>query len=330
LPRPQIIMRSKTLRRIAQTAAGPLVVTGLALLALDVARRVFRRTQLFAPSRLPAVDWNPDSYGIPGTQVEEHWMETDDGEELYGWYCHAKGPPLASALFCHGNTGNLTTIAGVIPHLLDSGINVLLFDYRGFGRSSGSPSLAGVVSDGVCAARYHDRIRPKQVPSILYGYSLGGAIAAQVTRQRAFDGLVLQSTFTNLRDLARVTFPRLPLHLVAGNFFDTLGVVRRLDIPVLILHGTEDETIPCWMAHRLYDNCTSSAKEIRIVDGGLHKDLYVRDGDALVWAVNRFATGVSPHRHRKPPPAPLFDQLIDGALRYVRRHLRARSVHGSL
>src|SRR5207253_169591 len=201
-------------------------------------------------------------------------------------------------------------------------INAFLFDYRGFGRSTGTPSLSGVVADGVTAARYHDRIRPHDKTSILYGYSLGGAIAAQVTKQRTFDGLILQSTFTNLRELARVTFPRIPLHLVSGNFFDTLAVVRKLDIPVLILHGTDDETIPAWMAHRLFDACTGP-KEIRIVKGGLHKDLFVRDGDQLVWAVNRFAATLPLIPHKRPPKPPLFDQLIDAAFRWVRRHLRA-------
>jgi len=322
-------MRNKALRRIAQTATGPLIVTGLALLALEVARRVFRHTQLLCPAREPVDGWDPEAYGIPRDRVEVQWMETDDGELLYGWYCQAKRPPIASALFCHGNTGNLTTIAGIIPHLLDSGINVLLFDYRGFGRSTGHASLSGVISDGVCAARYHDRIRPKQAASLLYGYSLGGAIAAQVTRLHPFDGLILQSTFTNLRDLARVTFRRVPLHLVSGNLFDTIGILRRIDIPVLILHGTGDETIPCWMAHRLYDACPGR-KELRIVEGGLHRDLYIRDADALVWAVNRFATELGPRTSHKAPRPPFFDQLVAAAFRYVRRQLRARSVHGSL
>ena len=91
--------------------------------------------------------------------------------------------PIASALFCHGNTGNLTNVASVMPHMLDAGYNILLFDYRGFGLSTGRPSLNGVVDDGVIAAKFHDAIRPKHLPSILYGYSLGGGIAAQVLRR---------------------------------------------------------------------------------------------------------------------------------------------------
>jgi fermentation-respiration switch protein FrsA (DUF1100 family) len=321
-------MRSRKLRRLAETASGPLIVGGLTVLALDLARRVFRHTRLFCPERQPVISWDPQDYGIPRERVEEHWIETDDGEMLFAWYCKAEHP-IASALYCHGNTGNLTNSAHVIPHLLDSGINVLLFDYRGFGQSSGFPSLSGVVSDGICAARYHDRIRPQHLPSLLYGYSLGGAVAAQVTRFRAFDGLVLQSTFTNLRELARCTFRQVPLHLVSGNFFDTRSVLERIGIPVLIIHGSNDETVPCSMARSLFESC-ASVKQLRVIEGGQHKDLYTRAGESLVWTINRFASDLAPNAQIEEAPPPIVDQIIDSAFRYVRRHLRARSVPETL
>src|SRR5213078_4315770 len=112
---------------------------------------------------------------------------------------------------------------------------------------------------------------------ILYGFSLGGSIAAQVIRRHSFDGLVLQSTFTNLPDITRVAFPRLPLHVFSGRLFDTLGVVRKLRVPVLIIHGGSDEVCPRWMAHALHDSCVAEKKKLVIVDGGLHKDLWMRD-----------------------------------------------------
>ena len=194
----------------------PLIVGGTAIAALDLARRLFRHAQLFSPSPNPARSWNPADYGVSPEAIEEHWFETTDGELLYGWYCRSPRP-VASAVFCHGNTGNLTTSADAIPHLLDAGINVLFFDYRGFGKSSGRPSINGIVADGVTAARFHDTIRPKSLPSILYGYSLGGAVAAQVIKRHSFDGLILQSTFTSLPKLARVLFPRFPMHLFTGD-----------------------------------------------------------------------------------------------------------------
>ncbi|HEY3054311.1 MAG TPA: alpha/beta fold hydrolase [Thermoanaerobaculia bacterium] len=313
--------RGKQLRQIAI----PLIVGGAAIAAIDVARRVFRHTQLFCPSAEPLRTWDPADYGIPRRAVKEQWFETPDGELLYGWYCRSPHP-VASAVFCHGNTGNLTTFADVIPHLLDAGINVFYFDYRGFGKSSGIPSINGIVSDGATAARFHDKIRPKRLPSILYGYSLGGAVAAQVIKRHPFDGLILQSTFTTLPKIVRVLFPRTPLHLFAGNLFDTLSVIRRLTIPLLVIHGNSDEVVPCSMAHELFDAC-GAQKRIQIIDGGLHKDLWVRDCESMVWAINRFAVDLPRHtRHIPLEPPQESERLFDAALRHIRRVLRRETV----
>lgn len=313
--------RKKNLVQVAD-AASSLLIGAAVILALDVGRRLFRRAQLFEPERNPVKSWKPEDYGIPRERAEELWFETDDGEILYGWYCRSE-KPIASALYCHGNTGNLSNTAHVMPHLLDAGINVLLFDYRGFGRSSGSPSLSGIIDDGVTAARLHEQLRPKNLPSILYGYSLGGAIAAQVIRRHPFDGLILQSTFTSLPDIARVTFPRVPLHLVSGRLFDTLEVVRKLTVPVLVIHGASDEVCPSWMAQQLHDSCTASSKKLILVEGGLHKDLFERpDAQNLVWQINRFATGLQCMPHVVQDNPPFTDLLLDRALRYIRRHLR--------
>ena len=323
-------MRRKKSSGHLSDAASPLLIGGAILLALDVGRRIFRRSQLFEPEREPVISWNPEDYGIPRERTEVLSFETDDGELLYGWYCRAEHP-IASALYCHGNTGNLSNTAHVMPYLLDAGINVLLFDYRGFGRSSGSPSLSGIIDDGVTAARLHEKIRPKHVPSILYGYSLGGAIAGQIIRRHPFDGLILQSTFTNLPDIARVTFPRIPLHLVSGRLFDTLEVVRNLTIPALIIHGTTDEVCPSWMAQQLHDSCGAGEKKLILVEGGLHKDLFERpDAQDLVWQINRFATSLhcTPHVAQYQPSA--GEQFLDHALRFVRRQWRRHLVHQPL
>jgi fermentation-respiration switch protein FrsA (DUF1100 family) len=271
---------------LLEPAAISLIAGGITLVALDVARRVFRHTQLFCPDRNSVKSWNPTDYGIPADSVTQMWIPTPDGERLFAWYLRAK-KPIASAIFCHGNTGNISTVAEIMPHLLDAGYNVLLFDYRGFGLSSGRPSLRGVVEDGLTASSFHEKIRPHNLPSILYGFSLGGAIAAQVLREHPFDGLILQSTFTSLPDMTKVTFPRTPLHLFAGDLFNTLRVVRHLNVPFLIMHGTDDEVVPFSMAQTLYEACPAP-KRLYTVEGGLHKDLFIRDGEGIVCAVDQF------------------------------------------
>ncbi|HEX2059476.1 MAG TPA: alpha/beta hydrolase [Thermoanaerobaculia bacterium] len=318
-------MRKRTrTQALSDAVALPLIVTGATMLAAEVGRRVYRHTQIFCPSRDPVKSWDPADYGIPAGAVEEHWIETPDGETLHAWYCRAENP-VASGVFCHGNTGNLTTSADVIPHLLNAGFNVLFFDYRGFGKSSGIPSYAGVISDGVTAARYHDKIRPKSLPSVLYGFSLGGGIAAQVIRRHPFDGLILQSTFTSLPQITRVLYPHLPLHYFAGNLFDTLSVIRNLQVPLLVLHGTDDEVCPCSMAHEIHAAC-KAPKRIRSFEGALHKDIHLRHPDALIWEISQFIAEL-PRNHRtySVEEPPRIEQLADSVLRAVRRALRRRS-----
>jgi fermentation-respiration switch protein FrsA (DUF1100 family) len=302
----------------------PLVVGGALLLVAGLGRRLYRRTQIFKPSPDPEKGWDPTAYGIPAGACEELWIETPDGEHLYAWYCRAE-KPVASALFCHGNRGNLTISADIIPHLLNANLSVLFFDYRGYGKSTGTPSYDGVLDDAVTAARFHDSIRPTDLPSVLYGFSLGGAVAGQVIRRHRFDGLILQSTFTSLTAMAQMLHPGVPLHLLAGDLFNTWASVRKLQIPLLVLHGSADEAIPCAMAHDLFDACTAP-KRIHIVDGGMHGDLYVRDADGIVWAISQFLADLPLHARPFPiePPSKL-DETIDATLRLLRRSLRKKS-----
>lgn len=323
-------MWRKKKNHLLAEAANSLLIGSAIVLALDAGRRIFRRSQLFLPERKPVKSWSPQDYGIANEHTEVLSFETDDGELLYGWYCRARNP-IASALYCHGNTGNLTNTAHVMPYLLDAGINILLFDYRGFGQSTGHPSLSGIVDDGVTAARLHEKIRPKHLPSILYGYSLGGAIAAQVIRRHPFDGLILQSTFTNLPDMARVAFPRVPLYLVSGRLFDTIDVVKNLRVPLLIIHGKNDEVCPAWMAEQLDDSYQTNTKKLILVEGGLHKDLFERpDSQTLVWEINRFATDLrcTPHVVQDEPSA--AELLLDRTLRSIRRFRRRKLVQQPL
>ena len=268
--------------------------------AAELGRRLFRNATLFSPSPDPALTWNPADYGLDPGVVEEITFRSD-GEVLYGWYCRAE-KPIASALFCHGKTGNFTASAEAVCHLVEHGISVFVFDYRGFGKSTGRPSIRGVVRDAVAASRRHDLLRPQNVPSILYGYSLGGAIAAQTAQLHEFDGLILQSTFTNLPDIARTYFPRLPMHLVSGRELDTLRVVSSLKIPLYVIHGTADETVPCSMGCAIYDSCPAE-KAIEIIRDGEHKNLFDVAADRIVGGVIGFVTKLGP-RSLMPRLAP--------------------------
>ncbi len=298
------------------------------LLLLDVARRMFRVSRLFAPDREPVISWDPEAYGVPAGRTQELWFETEDGEVLHGWYCQAD-EPIGSALYLHGNTGNLTLTATAIPHLLRSGLNVLMFDYRGFGKSSGRPSLNGIIRDGLDAARLHDSLRPSHLPAILYGFSMGGAVAAQMLHRRSFDGLILQSTFTTLRDIARVAYPRLPLHLLSGGFLDTARVIRELRLPVLFLHGSHDEVCPSWMGQALHDLCPSPSRRMLMVEGGLHKDLFDREPEPMVRTIREFVSGLIGNGPIREVPSGPLETLVNRSLRSLRRLFRSGQTGGN-
>jgi fermentation-respiration switch protein FrsA (DUF1100 family) len=121
-----------------------------------------------------------------------------------------------------------------------------------------------------------------------------------------------------LPHITRAAYPRLPLHLISGRLFDTLSIIRKLEIPLLILHGSEDEVCPCWMAHALYDACSGS-RRIYLVEGGLHKDLYLRDPDKMVWAVNRFATDLPRNTRALNGQPSRLERFLEGLRRHLHR-----------
>lgn len=304
-------------RRARRPASWVALAAGTAIAAgLEGARLAFRNWTLFRPDRNPLVSWNPADYQLDPAMVDDFTFRSSDGLALHAWYCRAK-EPIASVLFCHGNSGNITKSAPNLHKLVDAGISVLTFDYRGFGRSEGRPTVRGLVRDALAAAREHDR-RRDALPSILYGYSLGGAVALQLTQLHRFDGMILQSTFTNLRQMARYRFPNFPVHLIAGGEFDSLARIRDVELPLLLVHGTDDRTVPSWMGHELFEACRSG-KELVLVDGGAHTNLYAIAPDRVVDSIRRLAL-----RLRSNPEG---GALVDAAAQFgsanpVRRFLQ--------
>jgi len=183
---------------------------------------------------------NPSERGL---EYEDVSFRAGDGTLLHGWFLRGEGR--GTLLFCHGNAGN-------ISHRLDSleifhrlGLSVFLFDYRGYGRSEGKPSEEGVYSDveGAWSWLTEERgIRPETI--VLFGRSLGGAAAAWAAEKYSPAGLILESTFTSLADIGKHHYFFLPVKLIVGNSFDTLGKMKNISCPVLVAASPEDEIVP--------------------------------------------------------------------------------------
>jgi len=203
---------------------------------------------------------------------------TDDGIELRGWWIPTPTQArLGEILFCHGNAGNIGDRLLEAQLLTSAGFDILLFDYRGYGQSKGRPDEPGTYRDARAA---HDALlaQPEADPArvIYLGESLGGAIALHLALQRPPAGLILQSTFTSIRDLARHHYPPIP-PLLIPDWYPSLSTIARLQAPLLVLHGDRDDIVPLSHAHALYD-AAPPPKRIHVLPGRGHNDLVAISG----------------------------------------------------
>ena len=200
----------------------------------------------------------------------------------------AGAEPRAHVLLCHGNAGN---VGDRVPHaalLCAAGLDVLLFDYRGYGRSSGRASEEGTYDDARAARSAllarpevnHDRV-------VYLGESLGGAVALALALEQPPAGLVLMSAFTSIRDMARRHYPIVPPPLVP-DAYPSLHRVRDLRAPLLVIHGERDEIVPPLYGEALYD-AAPDPKRLHIVEGAGHNDLVTRAGDEWAAAIAAFS-----------------------------------------
>jgi fermentation-respiration switch protein FrsA (DUF1100 family) len=227
---------------------------------------------LYFPTR--AFDDAPERHGLAHEDVA---LPTADGERLHGWWLPARAAPrLGHLVHFHGNAGNISHRLGEAAALTGAGFDVLLFDYRGYGRSTGRPNEEGLYRDARAAADFLVR-RPGAGSSRAFylGESLGGAVALALALERPPRGLVLQSTFTGLRDMARLHYPFVPSFLVPDGY-PSLRRIPALHAPLLVIHGERDEIVPFAHGQRLFA-AAPEPKRFQAVAAG-HNDLLAMMG----------------------------------------------------
>ncbi|MFN7952817.1 MAG: alpha/beta hydrolase [bacterium] len=220
---------------------------------------------VFQPTR--RLEWTPADLALA---YEDVWLRTADGVRIHGWWVPA-GRAAPVLLFCHGNAGNIGDRVGNVRLLHDAGISVLIFDYRGYGRSEGKPSEAGVYADAHAAWDWLTAERGVPVARVsLFGRSLGGAVAIELATHVTPHRLIVESTFTSIPDMVPLALPFVPRALVP-RLFDSIGRIGRVSCPVLVLHGTRDELVPFEMGRSLYAEIRS-AKRFAPIEGAGHND----------------------------------------------------------
>jgi fermentation-respiration switch protein FrsA (DUF1100 family) len=219
---------------------------------------------VFQPARFPEGNWQPED--LPH---EDARFEAADGTRLHGWYCPVDRPR-AVILFCHGNAGNLTYHYWNARLLREKlGATVLLFDYRGYGKSEGTPSEEGILKDARAARRWLARragIAEKDV--VLLGYSLGGAVAVDLAASDGARALILESTFTSLPEVAANHAPASVGSLMT-NRLDSLAKIGQYHGPLLQMHGDADTVVPFALGQKLFAAANEPKQFIRI-PGGRH------------------------------------------------------------
>ena len=263
-----------------------LIFFAVLLAGLILVPVLFERRLIYFPFR--TLEVTPKELGL---RFEEARLVTEDGVTLHGWFLPVEGSRF-TVLVCHGNAGN-------ISHRLDRAMlmhaklktDVFLFDYRGYGLSQGAPDEEGTYRDARAAHRYLSTARG--VPPgnlIIFGESLGAAVALQLALEVPARGLVLESPFTSVGDMARGVVPVLPLGRLLRTKYDNLGKVGGLRMPLLVLHGDRDTTVPFAQGRRLFE-AAPEPKSFFVIRGAAHNDTYVAGGRAYLEVWRRFLSG---------------------------------------
>jgi len=225
----------------------------------------------------------PSQAGLPYEDVR---LVTTDGLSLHGWYIPAP-QPRGTVLFLHGNAGNISHRIDSLQMFHRLGYSTLIFDYRGYGNSSGTPSEQGTYRDAEAAWRYLTERR--HIPScriVLFGESLGGAVGAWLAARQKPAALVIASGFTSVPDLARHFYPFMPARWLAHIHYDTRENLRTIAAPVLIAHSPEDGIIPIEHGRALYAAANPPKRFIELAGG--HNDGFIFMRESWVKALGDF------------------------------------------
>jgi len=240
---------------------------------------------IFHPDR--QLDDNPSNWELFYKDVQ---FLTPDGLKLHGWFfpLSEESPIL---IFCHGNAGNISHRIENVNFLVKKGISVFLFSYRGYGKSSGSPSEKGIYIDGIAAYDYLtdvEKIPPERIA--VFGRSLGGSVATEIALQRKVRCMIIESTFTSIKDMAKTIFPFFVFSPFLPHHYNTICKIANVNIPKLIIHGDNDEIVPFSMGKKLFSQTPEPKLFLPIHEAG-HNDTYVVGGekyfDAIVGFISR-------------------------------------------
>jgi len=255
----------------------------LAYLVVILLLTLFENSLVYFPSRYPSGDWSL------AADVEDAWFVSADGTKLHGWYLPAQQPQ-AVVLFLHGNGGSIAGRRGLLEVFRRMNVSGMLFSYRGYGRSEGQPNEIGILADARAARSWlAKRAGAPESQVVLWGESLGGAVAVDLAAEGA-RGLILENTFTSIRDVAAFHYAWLPVRLLMKHKLDSLSKIARYKGPLLQFHGDADTIVPYELGKRLFE-AANEPKTFVTLRRADHNDPRSKE---LVLAVRKFIDDLPP------------------------------------
>ncbi len=233
----------------------------------------FERRCIYYPTR--EIEFTPESISL---RFEDVYFTTSDGIKLNGWFIPAANSE-TTLIFLHGNAGNISHRMGSIQIFNRLGLNVFIFDYRGYGKSNGRPYEEGTYLDAKAAYDYVARTKEvNRDKIILYGESLGGAIAYELATTARAGAVITLGTFSSIVDMGKVMYPFLPIKLIARTEYDTLSKVAVARIPKLFIHSADDEIIPIEQGRNLFSRACEP-KEFYEMRGGHNDGIFTYESE---------------------------------------------------
>jgi fermentation-respiration switch protein FrsA (DUF1100 family) len=260
--------------RAALRSAGRRMLTvvlglGVLLLVLAVLVRLTEPWLVYFPMRDLA--GTPAASGLVYQDVD---LRSGDGTRIHGWFLPGPLDSSPVILFLHGNAGNVSHRVEKLALLHEAGAGVLIIDYRGYGQSEGRPTERGLYLDA--RAGYTHLLGPRRVDPrriVLYGESLGTAVAAELAAEHHVGGVILESAFTSATSVARELYRFLPIYFLMSSRFNTLGSVGRIDVPLLVLHSRDDEFFGMHHAQTLLAAARGPKRLVELRGG--HNDAFI-------------------------------------------------------
>jgi len=246
--------------------------------------RYIERQSIYFPMKEMSI--TPSDVGL---SYEDIYFTTSDGKRLNGWFVPGEEGGV-TVLFFHGNAGNISHRLEKLAIFREMGVHTFIIDYRGYGKSAGVPTEAGLYKDAEAA--YDQLAGEWKIPAdkiVLYGESIGGGVALDLARKKEVKAVITEDTFTSIKDMARMAYPFLPPFIFESKF-DSVSNIKKVECPVLIMHSRDDEIVPFYMGEKLYE-AAGEPKELLVLRGS-HNTAFLDSEESYRSGIKKFLEGL--------------------------------------